>query len=277
MLSAWVQFAASLCRREEDFYSGCRKIIRHVDWSISGSALMRRDGTMEDFGYTQSKQTMLTKLYVNEESIDAASILWKKRLEQRKYGSVGFSFHNHTVKGGMEKRSKRASLMGPCLQAAVVTLLNSKGECEMDIYYRTTEVLKKFPADLVFLRDVVMPRFANGWVPNQINFHFSNLTVHPMYYVTLVPHLGGPITVLEELRKRDEHFWKWCIKWSGRYLCPEFGNGIQKFAQAKRTGDSALKLIDKRTRDELQKYIRKNWPGVNHKDGRIDNTEEDEE
>lgn len=277
MLTDWRLFAEAMCERPADFYSGCRKIIRQITHEFDGQALLNKRGRMEDFGFTKSKMTMLTKLYLNEESVDVARKLWDKRVGQGKYGSVGFTFYNHLVKGGMEKRSKRASVMGPCLQSAVVTLLEGGKTWDMDIYYRTTEALKKFPADLVFLRDVVMPRFSPHDTPPIIRCHFANVTVHPMYFATLIPHLPDAIDYLHMLKRQDEKFWTWCVKWTGRYLCSEFGNGIQKFAQAKRTGESAVALIKPSLQTQLQRYIRDHWPGVRHKDGRIDEAEGEDE
>lgn len=183
--------------------------------------------------------------------------LWQRRLSQGKYGSVGFSTFNHLTKGKIDGGAKRASVMGPCIQAVNLTLVK-KGQAEIDVFYRTTEILKKFPADLVFLRDVLLAPFDTEF--SRINFHFANLTLHPMYWITAVPMMKDPIATMEMIKARDPHFYKWLIKWTARYLCDEYGRGIDKFSQACRVRDMALELIPKKKK--LQKYLRKNHPGL---------------
>ena len=98
--------------------------------------------------------------------------------------------------------------------------------------------------------------------------HFASITVHPMYFVTLLPHLDDPIKELEKIKKRDRYFFDWIIKWSARYLCEEHFRGIQKFAQALRVKDDADKRIKGKRRKDLIKYFRDNHPG--HKNEYVD-------
>lgn len=147
--------------------------------------------------------------------------------------------------------------MGPCMQSVTLTLMK-KRQARVDVFYRTTEVLKKFPADLVFLRDVLLKDFEGDF--EEINFHFANLTLHPMYWVTIIPHMQKPIRELKLLRDGDPHFYKWVVKWTARYLCPEFGRGIEKFSQALRVRSAALELIPEH--EKLARYLRDNHPGL---------------
>ena len=218
---------------------------------------------MADAGYTRSKMTMLTKNYLHDESKSVAIDLWEKRLGQRKYGSVSFTTFNHFVKGGSidAKRSKRASVFGPCIQSVSLTWVNPKC-AEVDVFYRTTEFFKKFPADLVFIRDVLLDGFRFDEVPlKAVNFHFANVTMHPMYFVTVLPLLDDPIEELEEIRSNDEFFFMWVVKWTARYLCPEHHRGIQKFAQAMRVCDDARKRIPSDVMPKLIKYLNDHHPG----------------
>ncbi len=143
--------------------------------------------------------------------------------------------------------------MGPCMQSVSLTLMNRR-EAKVDIFYRTTEVLKKFPADLVFLRDVLLKPFEGNFI--EYNFHFANLTLHPMYWVTIIPLMRNPVKELKRLEKADPHFYKWVIKWTARYLCPEHGRGIEKFSQALRVRSAATALIPKPER--LVEYLPSN-------------------
>jgi len=273
----WTTHLLMLCGTPADLYSGCRKILRNriITFDDFDKSLK-----IEDSGYTKSKMTMLRKNYLHEESIAMAIRLWDRRREQAKYGSVSFTTFNHFVKGKgtldeiVEKKSKRASVFGPCIQSVSLTWIDKKN-VSADIFYRTTEFAKKFPADLVFVRDELLSRFDFGDMKLTVNFHFANITIHPMYIVTAIPLLKDPIKSFNAIKKADKFFFDWMIKWSARYICPEHMRGIQKFAQAMRVHKDANERIDPKTLKELQRYFRDNHPG--HRNAYVDPDEEEEE
>lgn len=256
MLDDWVDACLTLASRKATFYTGARKIIRPVRLRFSD---LNDDLAISDAGYTKSKLTLLRKLYLHDESRTVALQLWERRLAQGKYGSVGFTTYNHFIKSDPTKKSKRASVMGPCLQSVCLTLTD-KGEPSVDVFYRTTEIFKKFPADLVFLRDTLLAGFALDQ-RCITTFHFANVTVHPMYAVTIFPHLINPIKTLEALRGEDKYFFDWVVKWSARYLCDEYHRGIAKFAQAMRVYKDARERIPEEVQRDLRKYLVKHHPG----------------
>lgn len=274
MKQDWLDQCLALSHQPADFYSGARKILQNVHFSLTP----HDDLTLKDCGFTKSKLRMLERNYLVQESIDAALELWKGRVARGKYGSVGFTTYGHYVKGGghrshyaeIHKKRKegddykpsRSSVMGPCIQSVIITLNNDKSVV-VDIPYRTTELYKKFPADLVFIRDTLLLPF--DIKPTHINFHFANVTCHPMYYVTIIPLLKNPIAALEKLRRADIYFFNWVVKWTARYLVPKYFRGIEKFSQAMRVRKDALERIDKRTMKALVKYLTDNHPGY-HKD-----------
>lgn len=248
--------------RKADFYTGARKILRnrHFSFDSIGPELQ-----LFHAGYTESKRRALIKLYQHEESLETAVKLWDRRLGQKKYGSVSFHCYNHLIKNDPDKKSKRASVMGPCIQAVSITYLESK-ETAIDCFYRTTELFKKFPADLVFIRDNLLPRFNFETAPvREINFHFANITCHPMYFVILTPWMDDPVAEFERIRKIDNYFWQWAVKWTARFVCDEHKRGIQKFAQAMRVHDEARKNLKAQGKLEIvADYCRKNHPGYRH-------------
>ena len=277
MRAEWIAQCLQLSRRPAEFYSGCRKIVTGRSFDLSN---LDDDLSIADCGFTKSKLTMLRRLYLHEESRDMAVRLWERRLKQGKYGSVGFTCYNHLLKADPEKKSKRASVMGPCIQSVVITLLNNR-TVNIDAFYRTTELLKKFPADLVFLRDELLPPFA---IPperiNRVRFHFAGITIHPMYFVTIIPLIDGPppdngfyahrpdvpqmrwvISEMNRIKERDRRFFDWAVKWTARYVCDEYMRGIAKFAQAMRVRKDALNRIAPDQLTVLQDYLRENHPG----------------
>lgn len=255
----WLAQCWKFAGLEADFYSGCRKILRPKRVVFIG---LDDSLVMADAGYTKSKTTMLTKNYLHEESKAVAIELWKKRCGQAKYGSVGFTCYNHFVKGGSidAKRSKRASVFGPCIQSVTITWVK-KGHVTVDVFYRTTEFFKKFPADLVFIRDVLLAGFDLDLPNVELTCHFANVTMHPMYAITALALEEDPVKVMRRLAERDKFFSDWTIKWSARYICDEYHRGIAKFSQALRVQKDALERIDRKRLDELRKYFRDNHPG----------------
>lgn len=259
MKGEWIKLCLDMMSAPADEYSGARKIIRNVVHTIGD---ISDDLTMPDLGYTKSKMSMLRRLYLVEESRDAVVQLWDKRCGQRKYGSVSFTCHGHTTKSDPNKGSKRASVMTPCIQSMSLTYRGDHS-CEAHAFYRTTEIFKKFPADLVFIRDELLQPFAFDTAPLEaITFMFANVTVHPMYYATLVPNLEDPIQPLENIEEIDPKFWEWCIKWTARYLIPEYRRGIEKYAQGMRVHDMLHQLIDPDIKKELTEYVGDSHPGM---------------
>lgn len=250
---------------EADFFSGNRKIICNHTITFDGPLL--DDFEIGDCGFTKSKLTLLKKLYVVQDSIDAAVMLWEARKKKAKYGSAGFHCYNHLLKNDPKKTSKRGSTMGPCIQSVVLSWIpGRKRQCDgwtdITVFYRTTEFFKKFPADLILLRDTLLPNFDFEDVPiRNIHMQFANITIHPMYFATLIPHMEDPLRVLRQLKRKDAHFWDWIVKWTSRYLCPEFEHGIKKFEQAKRVRADVMRRIDDEVLEDLRDYIRENHSG----------------
>lgn len=271
MKQPWLKACHYFALIDADFYTGCRKIITGKMLIFNGNEV-KDDLTIQDCGFTKSKLTMLRRLYLHQESHAAAQALWERRVGQGKYGSVGFTCYNHFVKSDPTKKSKRASVMGPCIQSVTLTLMNDRSTV-VDAFYRTTELLKKFPADLVFLRDELLPPFKITNL-NKIRFHFANMTVHPMYWVTVIPSLSDPIGAFEEIKDHDRRFYDWAVKWTARYICDEYGHGIQKFAQAMRVKMDAMKRISGQRLARLQAYLRKNHPG--YRSTRFEHEEEND-
>lgn len=277
MKDEWALHVLRLSKQEADLYAGCRKIITHRSLFFQDLWDHEDPLILEDAGYTRAKMAHLVRGYLHEESIEKAVMLWNLRRQKTSYGSVGFTTYNHFLKNDAVKKSKRASVMGPCIQAVTITQVKGgkKGQYFIDAFYRTTEILKKFPADLVFIRDVLLKDFDfSGMEFLGLTCHFANITVHPQYFVTIIPHLEDPIGELEKIKRKDRYFYDWIIKWTARYLCEEHFRGIAKFAQALRVKMDADKRITGKTRRKLAEYLRENHPG--HKNDYVDPDGDDE-
>lgn len=257
MRCKWLEMSKELSLHPGDFYTGARKIIRAVSWSFGSE--VSDDLVPADAGYTKMKMGLLFKQYYHEESHQGAVKLWQLRKAQGRYGSVGFHCYNHLTKNDPEHKAKRASVMGPCLQSVAVTYTEDR-KVSVDVMYRTTELYKKFPADLIFIRDTLLPPFLDDMELKELRFYFANLTCHPMYFVTTLPFYKRPDLVLKKLQA-NKYFHDWAVKWTARYLCDEHHRGIEKHAQSQRVKKDARERITGRSLELLQKYLRDNHPG----------------
>ena len=237
----WIKHSFDLACAPADFYTSDRKIIRRRQLTFRN---WDDDLSMEDLSYGDYKSTLLRKNYFNVESRQVAIDLWQRRRGLNKYGSVSFTTFNHYVKGSkvvngeIPEDAGIGSVFGPCIQAVSITYID-KETSAVDVFYRTTEWFKKFPADLVFIRDELLgDDFILG--DFDVTFHFANITMHPMYFITLLPFID-PIPSIERIHRADPIFYSKILKWLGRYLIDD--TGIIKFAQAMRTKDKAVKKL----------------------------------
>lgn len=274
MREQWLSHCVETAATPADFWSGARKIVTGLTVEFKNPLFGQLD--IEDSGFTRTKLGMLRRLYWSDDHAAAVAELWRERVKKGRYGSVGVSTYHHLTKADPAKRSKRASVMGPCLLGVTLTLLNDR-TVALDAMYRTTELLKKFPADLVFIREVVAPAF--DLYPKQVSrlrCHFANCTVHPMYWVTILPLLADPIQAWERMRAVDQRLFDWSIKWTGRYICPEHHRGIAKFAQALRVQKDAYNRLKDQKLALLREFVRDNHPGYRNSYAEEDDEEEEE-
>lgn len=254
MKEDWVNHALRLAKEPADLYAGSRKILRNRILTFDSTP----DILLTDAGYSKAKMSQLRRNYLHQDSITSAAGLWEEYREKPKYRSVAISCFGRLVK---DHGGPRGSKMGSCLLAGTITMFNRK-RATVNLHYRTTEFLKKFPADLIFVFEEILSQFNfEGMEIEEVTCLFDNVTIHPQYFTTIIPHLEDPIQELTAIRKKDDYFHSWIVKWVGRMLIEEQGRGIAKFAQAIRVKMDAEKRISEEMKAELIPYIKKWHPG----------------
>lgn len=248
LLEAWLQFCLELCVKPRLITSGSRKIFRGIQLDIDSldDSLKMEHGMY--FSGSGMKLNALRRYYWNAESINKAIADYPEWVNKRKYGSVGITTHGQQ-KGGFTKQ-------GFCIQSIVFSYYPKFGT-HVDVYYRTTEVVKKFLADLVFLREMLVPKFEPYFdkAPlNSIRFHFANLTLHPMFYWMLIPHLEWDewVEQMERMKKEDNYFYISALRWCRQYM----RDRVTPFAQAQKSADCMKRTLTKRQMQHLRKHIR---------------------
>lgn len=251
MKKTWLKACAEFASMPCDFYASNRKIIRNESIVFTK---WKNDLTLRDIGYTSAKLKRLVKDYIHEESRDKAIELWDHFKQRNSYASTSFHTYNHLVKAGATSPSESKETRGPCLQSVIITLL-PKRTAGIDVFYRTTELFKKFPADLLLLDELLKPFDFKDTPIVSRTFHFANVTCHPMYTIVPAALADEPWEFFEAIKKTDPKFFKICITWMHRYLCDN--TGIKKYQQALRTQFCGIELLEEKgTIKKLTKYIR---------------------
>lgn len=252
MKQAWLDACLEFSETPGDFNASSRKIFRNVEMHFYD---LENDLQARDVGYKNLKMSLLRKLYIHEESLEAAVKEWSDRSLKGKYGSTGFHFFNHITKPHSgETRNKRASKMGPCLQSMCLTI-HPKGHAEVDVFYRTTEVYKKFPADLVLIRDDILSKFDFTHVPfHRMTCHFANMSVNPMFItvpLTLWPDL---LEWFNAVKRGDPNYHIRCCR-SLRTLLKDPED--ISFKQVRNTAQALQSAVRPSDLTYLRKYINK--------------------
>lgn len=276
MKEKWLDYCVDMaCSQKDMFWTGGRKVFnnRVLKFDSLDDSL-----EVQQLGYTNNKITRLQSQYFVKDQIDTAIYLHGHNIRRKKYASASFSTYGHLLKASYENRSSAGSVMGPCIQSVVLTLRPHERRTMVDIFYRTTELQKKFPADLVWLRRNVFPLIPgqDEYPLNGFNFHVVNITAHSMYVATILPMLPDGIATLELIRDKDPIYWRHTGVWLTRYIIGgACSRGLESFAQSKRTADSARALMAGPLEYRVVKYLYKHRAAFAPRRTRFDQSELD--
>lgn len=215
-INAWKRFVYGLASSQTLCISGVRKIVTNAYWEISLQDLYSCQVEFEDLSYKEAKFKQLVRNYWDEDSIAAAMAKVKERKDMP-HTSVAFQLKN----GEKDVRSQ-----GYCMQNLVLT--TTKYTCEMDIFYRSTEALQKFLADLIFFKKMFPGMLAQAGVePTVIRFHFANAYLSAMFLPILFRFDETPEEFFKELAK-DEKFNRTCRSATSKFFQPSHSYTYQK-------------------------------------------------
>ncbi len=166
-------------------YNGARGIVRNMLWSPG--KIPEVDLTAIGYARPNTKLKALQRMYFNPVEAERMKALLAKRDGQ------AFSALCMSMRGG-EKDSRS---MGHCINAIAFTIGD---DIRATVMYRSTELIKKFAADLAFI----------PWVFEQlevkvdhVDFFFANAYLSGVFFPTLFRY-HDPIEFLEMLRKKDQ-------------------------------------------------------------------------
>ena len=171
----YLDFVAYLFSNDEcSYWAYNRKYYRHFTWIIND--FFEGNYDIGYLGYSKSKMTSLRKTYESPELLNLGTDILIQQ-EDKAYISSTFSF----ITGAKSKKKKSY-----CINTAVFTkdpdAKNKK--VDLTIFYRATEIPKKFGADLLFLREIFEKYIPEGLRKKiqEVRFYFTLAYVVPIYY-----------------------------------------------------------------------------------------------
>jgi len=199
MIEAWRQLVWHAAASPTLCISGVRKIASDIHFPILWEDLMKRDVAFEDICYTKAKLRQLERNYWNEEGFKAAFTKLKDR-RNKDHTSVSIQLQ------GAEKDSRS---QGYCMQNMVIT--QTKEIVLVDVYYRSTEVLQKFLADMI-LFNLKLPEYFQdlGRTPYMVRFHFANMYLSAVFMPILMRYEPDPLGFFKHLQQGDPKFFRTC-------------------------------------------------------------------
>lgn len=204
----WAEFVGDLAVSPPEAYVQIRKFFRDVHWEVPFDSFDGISLGTENMGYSpgSSKMRQLRRNYLNIEELEKARDSLKSR-ESKQQSCITARF------GAGEKDSRS---QGFCMQTITLNHISKpepgKPQFVVELYYRTTEVGKKFFADLMFLHDIVFPILLEGLPrPDVIRFKFSTLYLSSMF-LPLVFQIVDVVKLMEEIRENDPKWFTRCVR-----------------------------------------------------------------
>lgn len=210
MIEQWVDLVWEVAAAPTLALSGVRKISGDIKFSMLWSELENSDGLrFEDICYTKAKLRQLERNYWNQAEVDAAF----EKLNARK-------FKDHTsVSIQMRGQEKDSRSQGFCMQNLVITA--TRDVVMVDVYYRSTEVLQKFLADLIFFNHKLVPLFKEfGRDPAKIRFKFANVYLSAVFMPIFLRYESDGLAFFQHLERTDPKFYRTCGLATRRFFNP---------------------------------------------------------
>lgn len=227
LMQDWARWVARQSRVVPYIEAGSQSIYQNLEWVIPAATLLQDTHMQpENIGFTPTKIRMLQTHYENPETIARAQRDLNDRLRDKKYGSGVWDFR------GTEKKTTKQDY---CLTAGVIAYYPPKKHTSIFIRYRTVELIFRYRADLIFLRDVIFPQFdLETAPPDTITFSFVNATIHPMFYVMLLLEHPTPRRLIRQIKQRNPRFHHQVQRWTrihldGGYKSYQTAARVQKF------------------------------------------------
>lgn len=199
MLDKWSKFVWAVAAAPTLAITGVRKVVSDQSFELTWGELTSSTLRYQDLCYTKAKGAQLNRNYWDEEESTNAV---EKLLERasKPHSSVSIQLRN----GAKDSRSQ-----GYCMQNMVITMTATT--CTVDVYYRSTELIQKFLADLVFFADKLPKLFEKlGREPSVIRFKFANVYLSAVFMPIFLRFEKYPAEFFSHTLERDPKFYRTC-------------------------------------------------------------------
>ena len=192
---AWIDliYATAFAPTSSIQFAGV-KYLRDFNFTMPGYVFHHNSENIDlqkDIFYTgpDHKVQALKRIYYDQTSIDKANELLNSRTSKE--------FTSVTVATTTGKKNTKGT-QGHCIIGIVVSQNNtttfkrnsplSVPPLRVSIFYRSTEVIKKFAADLHFLHSTLLPDILGPLLPSltEVTFHFANLAFSPVFFTIML-------------------------------------------------------------------------------------------
>lgn len=195
-----VDLCHKVAAHPQGIYTGVRKVVQGVSHEIH--SLPEVD--LAQLGYRGGKVAQLMRNYFNREEVEAA----KTKLKARR-SSPHTSVALNTLG---EKKDTRSQ--GHCLRSIVVT--QTPKWTEIDILYRSTEVIQKHTADYA-LFPIILDQLELAHTPRVFRLYFVNCFLTALFAPILFQHTD-PIEFYEFLKSRDPRYYRTFLNATAKFF-----------------------------------------------------------
>lgn len=175
---------------------------------------------MSDVGYSKEKGAQLYKMYYPVEDVRRFHEIVKDNEKKTFTAAI-------ITRGAVAKEDIVPATKGPCLQSIVIGYVKGQPK-KAHIFYRVTEVTKKFYADLVFIHQILEDLVGREAMFLEVWFYLPMAYAHMKQFPV--------IDILIDWRS-----WNWDdVKMSSQihgYLLSLKGGNLPSYGMVKRTGE----------------------------------------
>lgn len=224
LIDIWAQICQETINQEPSMYIQIRKMFSNQSFDIDWEDFQLGDlPSFPQLGYKNdvSKMKQLERNYFNEEELIRIRETFLER-----YHSSGNKSLQTCVTARMGNKKKDSRSQGFCMQSITINhmKINKEDEIVIELHYRSTEITQKFLADLIFLRNKVIPFIMEGWpeglTPTDIKFNFST-AYFSLMFLPVVFQFTDPVELLKDLKKHDPGYYKSVISAVSRLMTKE--------------------------------------------------------
>jgi len=187
----------------QSLYTGVRKVVQGITHSLD--TLPEVD--LAQLGYRGGKIPQLMRNYFNQEEVNAA----KTKLAARR-SSPHTSVALNTLGQNKDTRSQ-----GHCIRSIIIT--QTTKWTEVDIIYRSTELIQKHTADYALL-PIILEQLGLAHPPRIYRLYFANCFLTALFAPILFQHTH-PIEFYEHLKRHDPRYYRTFLNATAKFFEPE--------------------------------------------------------